>query len=313
MTTLHEMIYHVKNTMRGGLGNDNDPVTLKQIGRWIDQARADVLLRSWAQYRYDHTLLEQDPGVLKPSPQTAKRYIINGGDQAIEDKDLNSYNTDYPFYRNMWTIEIPELIGIPGHEDLKIGTALNDIFTVPVIEHSQQNWMRYLKFSGNNSRYCWNTGRVKMIPHLNKINIEVPSIQDTTLGVKKAGEDSYIKAANPINQSVLTDLDENGATLEVFQPFFRIHGIFARPLEVEGWVSDDPASLIKTAKTLRYPITEALKEQVIIHIRENYMNAIHTYFNDRANNDLQEKDRLDTSDDRRKTSGGSTRMPRARR
>lgn len=301
MTTLHEMIYHVRNTLRGGLGNDNDPVTLLQIGRWIDQARADTLLRSWSLYKYDHTLLEQDPGLLKLDPLPLQQFTITGVDHELEDRNVNTHNAGSFFYRNHWIAEIPELIGIPGHEDLKIGTSADNVLTVPIIEHSQQNFLRYLKFSGSLSQYCWHKGKVKIIPEENTLRVEIPDVQDLTLAVKYAGTSNFVIASDGV--TTLIDHDKNNNPVDIYQPFLKISGIFARPTEVSGWSVGDPLALMETAKTMRYPITEALKEQVILTIKENYMVPVQSFFNDRANNAQQETDRIDTQDAKRAAGG----------
>lgn len=291
MTTLHEMIYHVKNLMRGGRGNDNDPVTLRQIGRWIDQVRAEVLREHWRKNSYDHTLLEQDPGVLQPTPQLLKKNTVGGVDIQLDDRNVNTYNAPFYFYRNMWTIDIPELIGLDGHEDLRIGTGVDDVFTVPVVDHDAMRWYRHLKFSGSKEHYCWSQGLTKITPHLSKLIIETGSVTDLALAAKKVDMQTYVLAEDSGN--VLVDQYE-GEMVSIYQPFLRIHGIFARPTEVSGWSTTDPDNLVETAKTMRYPVTELLKEQMIERITKYYIVGIENFFNDRANNAVQEQDRLDT-------------------
>lgn len=304
-TTLHEMIYHVKNLFRGGRGNDNDPITLLQYGRIIDQARAEVLRENWKKFRYDHTLLEQDPGVLQLLPLELQQNTVAGSDVQLEDRNVNTHNADFFFYRNMWTIEIPELIGLSGHMDLRIGTGVDDVFTVPIVDHDAMRWYRHLKFSGSQEKYCWSQGLTKVTPHLNKLVVETGNIHDTALAAKVAGAQNYILAEH--DEVVLVD-EYNGETESIYQPFLRIHGIFARPTAVSGWSETDPLNLEESAKVMRYPITEVLKEQVIEHITKYYLGTMETFFTDRANNAIQEEDRLDTLSN---ASAGA--MPRGRR
>lgn len=290
MTTLQEMVYGAFNLMRGGVGNDNDPVSIRQMGRWIDQIRAEVLMKNWSMMKYDHTLLEQDPGVLKLTPITLRQYTLNST-ILLDDRDVNTHNAT-PFYRNRWKHDIPELIGLPGHQDIRVGTGVDDVFTTPIISHEKQRFYRYLKFSGAKTHYCWSKGKVKIIPHLQQIQVEIPDVQDLTLAAKESNSQAYVIAE--MNGSPIIDKDADDNDVDIYQPFLRIHGIFARPLEVEGWVSDDPLSIVKNMKTLRYPVTETLKEQIFEHMQKYYMNTIHAYFNDRSNNMTQEMDRLDS-------------------
>jgi len=286
MTTLHEMIYHVQSLMRGGVGNESDPVAYRQIGRWIDQARAHILVINWNKYGYDHTLLEQDPGVIMAAPVGLKEYIINGTPIKLDDRNVNTANGNFYFYKNRWKATIPELIGLSGHQDLRIGTGVDDVFTTPIVEHENIRFLRHLKFSGYSDKYCWSRNYTKIYPHLNEIYIETGGPQDLTLAAKNVDSQSYVVATNA--GTPLVEINSSGQSVPIYQPFLRIHGIFARPLEVEGWFALDPQTAVKTAKTLRYPVTEALKEQIVQYIKEAYIAPMLQIHNDRMNDNLQE-------------------------
>ena len=292
------MIYHVVRLQRAGDGNINDPVTLRQVGRWIDQARAAVIRQNWLKYKYEHTLLEQDPGVLVMKPMELRQATYLGNPLLLNDRNVNTYNaTD--IYKNMWVHDIPELIGLENQQDLRVGTSVDDVTTAPIINHEQARYFRHLKFGGSNETYCWTRKYSKIYPHLNHIIVETGGPQDTSLAAKVSGNAGYIQA-NHFGVNLFEE-DSTLTPVEVYQPFLRIHGIFARPTEVEGWSTADPLEAVKTAKTLRYPVTEAMKEEIVQYIKENYIASIMQLFNDRANNTLQEKDRLDTLDNKVKT------------
>ena len=292
-TTLHELIYHVRNAVRGGLGNDNDPIPLNYIGRIIDQARAAVLKDEWRK-GIDHTLLEQDIGVLQPVPWPLRKNTVNGSDLELETKEVNKENAPFYFYRNLWYVEIPELIGLPRHQDLRIAAAADDVFTVPMLDQRQLGYSRYLKFTGSQSSYCWNKGLTKVIPHENHLMIETGHVQSEDLAAKNAATGTFISALHQGTPLVDKDPSDPLTTIQVYQPFVRVHAIYARPTEASGWADEDPDTQIESAKTMRYPVTEILKDLMIAWIKDNILQIIKGTYLDRSNNFVQEEDKMDT-------------------